>query len=179
MAFNQIPKIEDVTHYFDMALTRAKKTMSESYESTKSAVKDVDHIDRLKQLNKAKLQTIRDTLDKQILLILKAFPSFDQLDEFYQQLVRETMDYPEVKKSLGGLQWARGKIDDFTSMYQKKVRGSRTPADIRKHVTEYIGRCASLFKQLKSNLKTLELARQVLRDYPHIKTGMFTVDFQM
>ncbi|HII71265.1 TPA: GTP-binding protein [Candidatus Woesearchaeota archaeon] len=114
-------------------------------------------------------------LDRHLMGILRSFPSLDSLTEFYNELVRTTLEYPDLKKALGSVKWAMDKIDEFSGKYEGKLRKCQHLRKISDYSSEYYGRVGSIMKQVKKHLKYLDHARQVMRDYPSIKSGMPTV----
>ncbi|HLP80267.1 MAG TPA: GTPase, partial [Acidobacteriota bacterium] len=131
--------------------------------------------EKQKRLHMAKIDAMSAALDKHFVLILKSFPSLENLTEYYQELIRVTTDYDQLKKSFGALSWANAKVKEFSRQYARNVYGSFTPADVTKHWKSYIGRIASVIKQVKNDLKFLEEARVIMYEYPSIKSNIFTV----
>ena len=107
--------------------------------------------------------------------VLKSYPSIDQLPEFYLELVKCTLDYPMLKKSLGAVNWAIKKTEEFFRIYSSKINKSRDLNKINQYRREYFGRFASFIRQIKDELAYLENARRVMKGYPTIKTSMKTI----
>lgn len=170
MAFD-IPKIEAHTVYLDVAFSRAKKKSS----AKRTSLKISDKVTKSKILEYLKIETIDGALNSKLTGIITSFPSFDNLTEFYTELVKNTIDYKALKKSLGGMNWAKKKVHEFSIQYKNKIRKSGDLQTIRKLGKEYYGRISSVMKQISKNLKVLEEARKIIRTFPSIKDGMFTV----
>jgi len=172
MSFSDIPKIETSKFYLDTAITRAKKRAKEAAveKNAKS-----DHILKKKDNARLKIDTMCGVLEKHLILIGKSFPSFDTFTLFYKELVRTMLDFPEVKRSLGGLQWAKTRLQEFNRIYSKKLRGARTLEDIQSHYSQAVGRISSVMRQIDKNLLILDQARMIMRDFPTIKDGVITV----
>lgn len=168
MAFSQIPKIESYQFYLDLAIKRAQKKLSGTSLEGK-------YLDKIKKREELRLQIVYEELKEKIVAILKSFPSFDSLTPFYDQLTRITIDVSATKKSLGALQWAKGKLQEFTHLYKRKIKNSREKEDLEKHKKEFFGRITSVLKQVKNDLELLEHARYIIREYPTIKSNIFTL----
>lgn len=169
MNFQGLSKIEKHEWYIDLAFRNATKKA----EDIKSQMRR--RPDTIKRAELAKVSEIRRTLRRHLDIILKSFPSLDGMTEFYQELVRATLDYAELKKSLGGLRWAQKKVDYFSDLYANKIRRCRDFRRMTSYSREYYGRISSVMKQVKKPLQYLETARKVMREYPSIKSNMFTV----
>jgi nucleolar GTP-binding protein len=169
MSFNDIPKIESVQWYLDLAFRNANKK-AKDIKAQKGPKEDT-----IKKAEIAKINEVRRTLTRHLTLILTSFPSIDGMAEFYQELVRTTLDYRELKQSLGALNWASKKLDEFAAAYTSKVRKCREFRVMISYPKEFYGRASSVMKQVKKSLLFLDKARQAFRDFPSIKQGIFTV----
>ncbi len=170
MAFQDIPKIETYQWYLDLAFSRAKKQSSMLKTQTKGP-----RLEKVKAGELARIREIKRVLVKHLNIILKGFPSLDSLTEFYNELVRATLDYPELKKSLGAMKWARDMVEKLSSQYLTKLKRTQHLRKISEYSSEYYGRISSVMKQVRRQLEYLEDARRVVRNYPSIKSGIFTV----
>jgi nucleolar GTP-binding protein len=90
-------------------------------------------------------------------------------------LIRNSLDYAELKKSLGALRWAQQKVDFFSDNYDKKIRRCTEFKRMIAYSKEYYGRVSSIIKQVRKQLEYLELARKTMKDFPAVKTKLFTV----
>ena len=170
MSFNDIPKIETKDWYLDLAFRRAKKVSGLQKTQTRGG-----RIEKVRAGELARVKEIKRVLTKHLMGILKSFPSMDDLTEFYNELVRATLDYAELKKSLGALNWAKQKIEDLSGVYHFKLRKCQHLRKISDYSNEYYGRISSVMHQIKKRLEYLDKARMVMRDFPSIKSDMYTV----
>ncbi len=171
MSFNNVVQVEKPDDYIDMAFKRAnKKAMEARFEKFKGT-----RMDKSKKIEIAKIQEINKVLVKQMDLIIKSFPSFDDLQEFYKEMIKTFTDYMKLKKALGAINWVKKKILEFDRMYVAKIKGTTDIRSVNKHRVDYYGRVSSLMKRIKKELKILEDVRKTLKGFPHIKTKMFTV----
>lgn len=169
MNFQRLSKIEKHDWYIDLAFRNANKKATDIKSQMRRRP------DTIKRAELAKVSEIRRTLRRHLDIILKSFPSLDGMTEFYQELVRATLDYAELKKSLGGLRWAQKKVDYFSDIYANKIRRCADFRRMTAYSREYYGRISSVMKQVKKPLEYLENARKVMQEYPSIKSNMFTV----
>jgi nucleolar GTP-binding protein len=171
MSFVTIGKIESHEWYFDYAMRQAKKKSQEM----RSELSHLEFDLMVKRLEAAQCDTIKSSLQKHLTLIIKSFPSLDDLTEFYSHLVKLTLEYDDLKKALSGVAWSNRKISEFTAEYVRKINGSWSIKDTSAHKKAFLGRIGSVMKQLGENLKYLEHARVVMYDYPSIKANIFTI----
>ncbi len=171
MNFQDLKTIEGPDFFLDLAYSRAKKRSDEE----RSKKKKDDPLRKAKRVELMKIGVVRDTLSEKLMNILTAYPEIDKLDPFYTDLIKTTLDYPLLKKSLGAVKWCEGKISDFHKIYHKKIVKTEDVKVINRFRKEYYGRVASLLKQIKKNLEYLEETRKAMKGFPSIKTKMFTV----
>jgi nucleolar GTP-binding protein len=169
MNFQNLTKIEKADWYLDLAFRNAKKAADE-IKSQKKAESD-----SIKKAELAKIREIRKTLFRHLELILNSFPSLDTLTEFYQELVRAMLDYEELKKSLGAMKWAEQKIENLTEQYHARIKRCREFRKMTEYSRAYYGRISSVIKQITKQLEYLEHSRKVMREFPSIKSGIYTV----
>jgi nucleolar GTP-binding protein len=171
MGFTDLPTIEKMDVYMDTAFKKAR-TNARNYvlkESEKSALA------RTRTLALVKISSVQDHLVESFKVIIAKYPNFDNLSEFYTQLLKVSVDYKALKKSLGALDWCMKQISIISKKYRSLIRSATAPEVIDKQMSAYYGRVSSLLRQLKPELASLHIARQQLREFPSIKDGLFTV----
>ncbi|MBW2999202.1 50S ribosome-binding GTPase [Candidatus Woesearchaeota archaeon] len=164
MAFQDIPPIKKPQEYIETAFNRAAKNAN----ALRSHIRG-EKLVKSKRLEEVRLTTIKDVLLKHLNKIITTFPSIDSMQEFYKQLVKNDLDYALLKKSLGGVNWAKSKVITFCNKYLSSIRKCRDVGKISQYGKEYYGRIASVIKQIKKELAYLEEARKVMRNFPSIK----------
>ncbi|MAG38929.1 GTP-binding protein [Candidatus Woesearchaeota archaeon] len=169
MSFNSIPKVDKPSFYLDIAFRAARKRASIKKSSLKT-----NKFLKEKTANIEKVDTVRKVLTTKLNSITKSFPNIDGLNDFYFGLVNATIDYKELKKSLGAINWAGKKISELTSLYRLKIKRCDDRAIMNKDIKNYYGRLSSVFKQISKNFAFLEESRRTMRDFPTIKE-LFTV----
>jgi len=173
MNFQDLKKIENADFYIDVAFRRA----SEQANITRSSVagKSTSRIEKSKSIELEKLATIKQTISEFFEKIVHNFPSLDDLPEFYKELVKTTLDYEILKKSLGAVNSQRLVLYDIFKIYNFKIKKCNDMQKINDYRREFYGRVSSLPKRIKNELAYLEKARKTMRNFPAIKTGMPTV----
>ena len=170
MNFQDLVKIENAQFYLESAFKHSKKIGEKTYPRTSG-----DRFSRIRKTEKEKVRAFAANIDERFDKITKNFPSLDRMPEFYQELIRSTLDYDMLKKSLGAVNWAKNSSKDISKEYERKVYSSRDETTVKRLMNEYYGRASSIIKQISKNLLYLENARQMMRSYPSLKTDLFTI----
>ncbi len=171
MTFLSMPKIESPDFYIDLAFRNATKRV----EAERGKTTRKDRLTLLKGWEMLRLKSVRNTLYTSFDRIMKAFPSLSQLPPFYLELIKITIEYDKLKKSLGAMKWARDKVDFFYRQYSSKLVRTYDERIIQRHRNEFYGRVSSVVKQVRDALEFLDSARRIIRDFPSIKPGLKTV----
>ncbi len=170
MNFQDLLKVETPKTYIDIAFARAKKSADDVRAQTKGS-----RLIKSRRVEAEKITSINSALSKPLQKILESFPSLHRLDTFYLELIKLTLDYRELKRALGAVNWCKKAVNKISDQYLSKIRRATEFETINAMRREYYGRVSSIIKQIKENLEYLEKARKVMKGYPAIKTGMFTV----
>lgn len=163
-------KVEKPDFYLEIAYSRASRKIDELRPKLKK-----DRLPKSKTLELTRIEIINTKLSESLTKIIKSFPNLDNLDEFYRELIKVSLDYGYLKKSLGSVDWAVKKNRDFFKIYKNKIKKSQDLTLINKYRKEYGGRVSSVIKQIKHNLAYLEESRKVMKNFPRIKTSLYTV----
>lgn len=167
MNFEKLPPVETSKVLLDIAFRKAReKERQKKLEGSWMQV--------IKKKESLKLDIVKDSLVQKLELILTQFPQTEILPEFYIKLMKLTLDFSELKKSLGAVNWAGSRIRRLHKEYVSKINRAQEQQFIRKASTEFYGRVSSTLKQIDQNLKYLEESRRIMRTYPDIK-DMYTV----
>lgn len=172
--FDMIVPIETADTYLEHAFSKAKKDSTKARGSFMGS-KNLDRIQKSRIAEISKITSVKDSLFLSFDKIGKSFPSVDSLGEFYQELMRLTLDVAQLKKSLGAVNWAKRQIIVLFQEYERNIRRSRDLEQMNDNRRRYLGRVSSVVKQIKDELRYLTQARKVFRTYPTIKSNMYTV----
>lgn len=171
MNFQGLNAIETPQFYLDTAKNRADKAAS-IVRQDKSGE---NRMQKSKTIELQRINIFRQALNEPLRKIIQSYPSLDDLPEFYQQLVKTTIDYVKLKKSLGSINWAAIKVEDFYKHYSLKIKRCDDLKTINRYRKELFGRVSSILYQIKKELAFLEEARRTMKAFPSIKTKLYTV----
>ena len=170
VAFNEIPKVERVETYLDIAFNNATKATDAA-----RSVEMGDKLRKSKHVEKIRIETIAKSLCSSLDLLLTRFPQIDDLAPFYYELLCATIDYGTFKQSLGAVLWAKHQIKSFERIYLGQLSRVKEFPLINATRRAFYGRSTSVLKQIKKNLEFLEQCRKTMRRYPALKTGRVTI----
>ncbi|MBI2549074.1 50S ribosome-binding GTPase [Candidatus Woesearchaeota archaeon] len=128
-----------------------------------------------KKRETARLKAMHKTLRSQLGAILRAYPSIDNLPPFYHELVKITLNYTQLKKSLANIQWVIAKLDELAKYYLDVMKNARNKERVERYQRAFYGRVSSLLQQIDASLQCLETARKTMRKFPTLKTEKYTV----
>ncbi|MBU1111652.1 MAG: GTPase [archaeon] len=167
MNFQTIPPVDDSKALIDLAFSKAR---------AKAKAKEFigERVQNTKKRETLKIDVIKDQMVERLDKITRSFPSLDHLPEFYIKLLKLTLNYKDLKHSLGAVNWLMEKVKFFQKSYARKIMKSTDYNSVKKHSKEFYGRISSVAKQVDQNLTYLEACRRVMKTYPDIKE-MFTI----
>lgn len=171
MAFTDMNKVENYQFYVDKAIRRAQNRASIVRQKKSKASK----LEKSKRLEQLKITIIADILVEDLRNIVRSFPRVEELDEFYKQLIKISIDYPMLKKSLGALNWATTKVQEFQKKYISAINKTKSITVVNASRREFYGRVSSCFKQVKKDFVNIDNARKELKNFPIVKTKLKTV----
>ena len=153
----KIPPILNADELLDKAFGRAQKIKKSSNN---------------RRLTISKITTVKKTINSSLEKYVKAFPSFDNLHQFYYELLDVLLKIDKLKKSLGAVDWARKTVNGICGVALKKAKRQEGFQDI---IGEAYGRVSSVLYQINSHLIFLREAREEIKRLPDIDIGMATV----
>ncbi len=114
-----------------------------------------------KSLNK--LSTISNVSRDYFRKIIQAHPSYDNLPDFYREMVDVVVGLKQLKKSLAALKWADGMIQKVVNKAVREIKGGKNPSTVMKST---YGRVASIIEQIDDELRFLNEAKNKMREIP-------------
>ncbi len=132
------------------------------------------HLEKVKNTNVAKLNTVSKAIETTLKRYEKEFPSFENLPPFYQEVIDIMLDTDRLKKSLGAMNWARRRVKRVlmeASREASRASDTQTMDSIRKKA---YARTVSFLKQIDDDLVFLQDARSKLNSLPDIGTDIPT-----
>lgn len=173
MNLHGLGKVETYQTYLDMAFTSANKTLDTARQQAKGETRII----KSRKIEEVRIRVIGRSLQSNLEMLGKKFPNIDELDPFYVELIKCTLDYTMLKKSLAALGWAKRQIQTLQREYTQKIRRVKQLEQVNKTRAAFSGRVSSVMKQIRKNLEYLEHTRKVMRQFPSIKTGRKTIAF--
>jgi len=171
MNFQDLKNVEHINFYFGVAAKRTTKKIDELRQGSLRG----SNLQRSRFLELSKLESMEKELSEQLMNILKSFPSFDNLSEFYKELIDVTLGIVELKKALAALKWCTDKNREFLILYKRKIKDSTEITRINSYRREFYGRVGSTLKQIKKSMEFLEYSRRTMLDFPTIKTSITSI----
>jgi nucleolar GTP-binding protein len=170
MNFQTLQKVENADFYLGLAF-RAAKDKAEKSRLERSRSKAA----KSKKLELEKLTIVRSVLHNSLNKLLTSFPSIDSLPPFYNEMVKISVDYGQLKQSLGALNWAKKQVDRIYSLHFNKLKREMEITAMNSIRRSFYGRISSIIDQIDDALKYLEQTRRIMKGFPHIKTSVFSV----
>ncbi|MHB8604297.1 MAG: NOG1 family protein [Thermoplasmatota archaeon] len=164
-SLSKIPTVMNAQQILDKAFRRAAKVTVQHHLP----------FEKLRTTEVGRMHSAQNTIDAVLTRYVHAFPSFDGLPSFYQELANLIVDLDRTKKALGALDWARRIVVERGEEAATAMRHSHNPIVIRHEKSKAYGRISSVLKQVDKDLKHLESARMELRRLPTIDTDLPTI----
>src|SRR3989344_5271671 len=124
MNFEKIPPVENSKHILDLAFRKARE---------KGKMRDLkgNWLQIIRKKESLKLDIIKDTINPRLKKISETFPDLDKFPEFYIRLMQLTLNYSELKKSLGAVKWAVGRVSLLQKDYVSKINRCKEQLKIK------------------------------------------------
>ena len=166
MNFQQMRVIENPEVYIQKALRESRKGRKVKSQYAKK---------RLKLEEMQKIRIFKDILYNELQKIVKGFPSFDDLNIFYKELIDSQMSIDYLKKELSKFSWIRQKLIQLFKDYNNRMLNTESLTEIKNIQREFYGRTTSLLKNSKKTFEFLEKSRKVMKSFPSVKTSIKTI----
>mgnify|MGYP000226972499 CR=1 FL=1 len=167
MNFQKLAPVESGDELLEIAFRKAREK-----GKSKNLVGNWLQIIRKKET--LKLDIVQQIIHSRLTKTITSFPDVLALSKFYIQLMKLTLDFPYLLKSLAALNWGNKKIHSIHRDYVRKIYQTKERQDIKNLTKQFYGRVSSIIKQIDVHLSFLEKSRQIMRTYPDVKE-MFTV----
>jgi nucleolar GTP-binding protein len=160
-----IPTVLSAEEILDKAFKKASKVDFEG----------MTKIETVREINIGKLKSASDTIVTTMGKYVKAFPSFGRLSPFYGELIDITIGTDKLRKSLGALDWCRGKVAMVSKEAVRNIAHAGAISRIDEIRRSSYGRISSLVKQVDKELKFLAKARNTMRKIPAVDPVIPTI----
>lgn len=157
MEFERLPTVPTADEILDRSFRRAAKKMKEKLNKDRA--------------NEEFVRAVRSAIHDRLVYIIRGFPEFDKLPQFYRELTDILFGIDRIKQSLGAVGWAAKHAGMVGGELAFQARKSTDSLGVRKRA---VARTASIVHQIDKDLRFLNEVRNVLRKLPHIDDA-FTV----
>jgi nucleolar GTP-binding protein len=155
--FEKLPTVPTADEILDRSFRRAAKKMREKLNKDRA--------------NEEFVRAVRSAIHDRLVYIIRGFPEFDKLPQFYRELTDILFGIDRIKQSLGAVGWAAKHTGMVGGELAFQARKSTDSLGVRKRA---VARLASMVHQIDGDLIFLNEVRNVLRTLPHIDDS-FTV----
>lgn len=183
--FQKIANIENRDFYLDLAFRRAKKAAERIQQKEKRVremvktkrkkkfikrIKIKSHKEYKKDESLARINAIQHTLSGRFKIIIKSFPSIENLPQYYKDVLRlRGFDLTKIKKCLATLRWFNDTLSRIHLETIRKTRKAKFFDDIIRVQKEFYGRISSLMKRISPCLDYLKDVKIFILSLPIIK----------
>ncbi|PSQ48898.1 GTP-binding protein [Halobacteriales archaeon SW_7_65_23] len=105
--------------------------------------------------------------------VVTAWPDFDALDPFYDNLADAIVGADDLRQQLNEIGWASRKATDIRHEYERRLHGDDETA--RKLRKQAFARLADVVEEIDDDLRAVSEAREQLRDLPDIRPDEPTI----
>ncbi len=155
-----LPHVPTGDELIDKAFSRGSK----SAKRTRSSRTGISRERRLRLADETRVRTASSVIKSNLSKIVKEFPSYEQLPEFYQKLLNIQINKDRYKKSLGALKWCS---DNVAKLESKAILGIHTGD--KDSTKNFLGRTASMVKRISAELDSLIEIKQIIHEFPVVE----------
>ena len=162
----KIPTVMTADELIESAFRRATKVQIIGARSK---------IDKIKQMDMAKINSVSDKVETALRGYVKAFPSLDRMPPFYQEMIGLLVGTDQLKKSLGAVDWCADQVNRIARQYRNGIKMTKVISSMDELRAEMYGRTASLLRQIDKDLRFLNKARDQIKALPTIDPEARTI----
>jgi nucleolar GTP-binding protein len=155
--FEKLPTVPTADEILDRSFRRAAKKRKEKLNKDRA--------------NEEFVRAVSHAIHDRLVYIIRGFPEFDELPQFYRDMVEILYGLDRIKQALGAVGWAAKHTKMVGGELAFQSRKAPDPLVVRKRA---VARLASMVHQIEKDLLFLNEVRNVLRKLPHID-DTFTV----
>jgi nucleolar GTP-binding protein len=148
----------------------AEEILEISYKKTKKVqASDKNALYKHKKTIIAKTKVFSNNVISVLERYVKRFPSINNLNMFYQDIIDIRIDVNKLRKSLGAIDWAKKTCLMIYTKQSRSLKKSKKIYFLKEKQNEIYGRISSVVKQVGKDLEFLSKARTELRVFPEIR----------
>src|SRR3989344_7573852 len=137
MNFQKLAPVNTSEQLLDLAFSKARR-------KNKAKKLEGERLEIFQKKECSKLDIVKDNLTDRMQKILTDFPSFDSLNNFYNKLVRLTLDYAKLKQSLGAVNWSVSRVRLLHKDYVRKIAKTEEESKVTSFSKAFYGRISSI-----------------------------------
>lgn len=157
MEFEKLPTVPTADEILDRSFRRAAKKRKEKLNKDRA--------------NEEFVRAVSHAIHDRLVYIIRGFPEFEELPQFYRDMVEILFGLDRIRQALGAVGWAAKHTKMVGGELAFQSRKAPDPLVVRKRA---VARLASMVHQIDKDLLFLNEVRNVLRQLPHID-DTFTV----
>lgn len=157
--FENLPDVLNYQAILDKAFRRAKKI----------EVSDKNIFYKKKKTILARIESFSNIIINELYSYVKNFPSIDDMQGFYKEILQIKVDINKLKKSLGAIDWAHKTCKKIYIEQRKLIFKSKDLNYLISKQKEIQGRISSVVKQVRKEIEVVKGAVDVLKQIPHIQ----------
>lgn len=155
---NYVPSADEL---IDKAFRAGKKEVSKTRSKGSRKPRD----EKLWRGEETRVKTVGGILERELCAVVNQFPRFEQLPPFYQRLLDIKVGRDRYKRNLGAVNWASEGLHKLMRGASKNIKRNKS-SDYAK---QFMGRSASIVKQISSDLDSLIEIKHILLSFPTLK----------
>jgi nucleolar GTP-binding protein len=155
--FEKLPTVPTADEILDRSFRRAAKKRKEKLNKDRA--------------NEEFVRAVSHAIHDRLVSIIRGFPEFEELPQFYRDMVEILYGLDRIKQALGAVGWAAKHTKMVGGELAFQSRKAPDPLVVRKRA---VARLASMVHQIDKDLLFLNKVRNTLRKLPHIEDA-FTV----
>ncbi len=162
--FRKVSRLPTTKKLLDDAFSRAMKT--------KRPKGNMPAIKKYRIHEQGRISTAVNVLRARINKIVKEFPSIENMNPFYVDLLELNAGVDKTKLALGRLQGSISALESIEEQINLKMQFAENPKQLEQLRKEAFGRISSVIEQLKPEIKFLSKVRMKMRQIPDFDPHM-------
>ncbi|MEM2178487.1 MAG: GTPase [Candidatus Methanomethylicaceae archaeon] len=144
------------------------KSIKNAIKAEINIPKEMSSIMKAKSREKGRIKIMANTSANYLEKIVKSFPSIDNLHPFYREMLEIIYGISNTKALLGRINRGARIIREIASSSIIELKKSKNPIEAAKVRRAFVGRMASIIRDLEEDLLKLSEIRNKLKDLPSI-----------
>ncbi len=156
--FRKVSRVPSPQKLLDQAFSRAM--------ATKRPKGQMPSLKRYRIHEQGRVSTAVNVLRSRITKIVKEFPTIEQIDLFYKDLLELLVGVDKTRLALGKVQGTITALERIEEQINLKLQLAEHPRALESIRKEAFGRISSVMEQIKSDLKLLSKVRMQMKRIP-------------